>query len=60
MNLRTRIWWFAALLFSLVNLAGAIYAAFAGEQFHTDMHVALLLVGGYMVWRLSPKRVSNY
>lgn len=60
MSRRDRLWWMAAVLFTLINLAGAISAAANDEQFHTRIHVFLLLVGGYYVWRLMPKRTANY
>lgn len=60
MMLNSRVWRVVAVLFSLGNLAGAIFAAAQEEQLHTDVHVALLLVGGYFVWKLSPKRVSTF
>jgi hypothetical protein len=59
MNLRSRIWWMAALIFTLCNLAAALVAAAQEEQIHVDIHVALLLLGGYFVWRLAPRRVAH-
>jgi len=42
----------AGVLFSLVNLAGAVMAAVQGELIHTGIHVALLLLGVYYVRRI--------
>ena len=60
MTLRSRIYWVGAIAFTVINLAGAVWAAAEQAQIHTDVHVALLLLGGYLVWRLSPKRVASY
>lgn len=59
MALRSKVWWVVAVLFSVVNLAGAVYAAWQEEKLHTDIHVGLLLVGAYFVWRLAPRRVAS-
>lgn len=56
---RSRVWWMVALCFSLANLAALIFAAVQKEQMHTDVHMALLLLGGYFVWRLAPGRVAS-
>lgn len=53
-------WWVVAVLFSVVNLAGAVFSAVQEEQLHTDLHVALLLIGAYFVWRLAPRRVGSH
>jgi hypothetical protein len=45
----------AAALFTLLNLAGAGFAAASGEWVHTSVHVGLLLVGAYLVWWLGPR-----
>jgi hypothetical protein len=42
----------AGVLFSLVNLAGAVMAAVQGELIHTGIHVGLLLLGVYYVRRI--------
>ena len=49
---RSTIWLVAAALFSLVNLAGAIMAAAGGEGLHAGAHVALLVLGAYVTWRI--------
>jgi hypothetical protein len=46
----------AAVLFFLVNLGGVVMAAVAGEVLHTGLHVGLLLLGAYGVWRLALRR----
>jgi hypothetical protein len=48
-----------AVLFSLLNLGGAVYAAVLGEVPHAGIHVALLLVGAYFVWWLAPSRYAD-
>ena len=53
MTRRTKIWWVVAVLFTLINLAGAGYAAAVGEGPHAAVHVALLVVAAYWMWRLA-------
>jgi hypothetical protein len=55
MTRRSKVWLVVAVLFTLVNLAGAGIAAADGELLHTCIHVALLLLGAYFVWRLAPR-----
>ena len=55
MTRRSRVWLVLAALFTLVNLAGVPMAAAAGEGPHTAAHVALMLLGAYLVWRLAPR-----
>jgi len=52
----------AGVIFSLVNLAGAVMAAVQGELIHTGIHVALLLLGVYYVRRILIPRwaVTHY
>ncbi len=56
MTWRSKVWLAVAALFSLVNLAGAVYAAWVGEPLHAALHAALLLPGAYAAWRLAPER----
>ena len=55
MTRRTRIWLAAAVLFTIVNVAGGVVAAAGGELRHASLHVVLTLVGAYAVVRLAPK-----
>lgn len=55
MTRRSKVWLVVAVLFSLVNLGGAGYAAARGELLHAGLHVALLLLGTYVVLRLAPR-----
>lgn len=55
MTRRSKIWRVVAALFTVVNLVSAGYAAILGEGLHTATHVALMLVGAFVVWRLSPR-----
>lgn len=41
MKKASRFWRFAAVLFLVVNAAGAIYALVQGEQMHAETHLAL-------------------
>ena len=54
------MWWVAAILFAFVNLAGEVWAAVHFELVHACIHGLLLLVGVYLVWRLSPRRLPSY
>lgn len=54
MTRRSKIWRVVAALFTLLNLVAAGYAAVLGEGLHTSVHVALMMVGAFIVWRLSP------
>jgi hypothetical protein len=58
MTRRARLWLVAAALFTLANLAGAVYAALLGELRHGGLHVVLALLGAYVVSRLTadPRR----
>ena len=49
---RSRIRLGAGVLFSMVNLAGAVMAVLQGELIHTGIHVGLLLLGVYYVRRI--------
>ena len=53
MTLTPRFWRIAAVIFSVINVAGAGYAAAEGEPLHAAVHVALL-IGTYVVWRRAP------
>ena len=50
-----RGWRIAAVVFAVINVAGAVYAAAMGELPHALVHVALL-VGGYFAWQLVPRK----
>lgn len=53
MTRRNKIWLVVAVLFTLLNIGGAGYAAAGEEWIHTCIHAALALVGEYFVWRLT-------
>ena len=48
-----RSWLVAAVIFTLVNAAGAGFAAAEGGGLHAGAHVALMLLGTYLTWRLA-------
>jgi hypothetical protein len=50
----SRFWRVAAIIFAVVNVGGAIYAAAMGEWMHAATHVALL-GGGYLAWQFIPR-----
>jgi hypothetical protein len=60
MTRRSKVWLVVALLFTLVNLVGAVMAALQGELLHGGTHAGLALLGAYLVWRLAPRRVASY
>ena len=56
---RKKTWTIVAVLFTVGNVASAVYAAFLSEQLHTAAHVALAFLGVYWVrWlnRSQPER----
>lgn len=55
MTRRAKLWLVAAALFTLVNLVFAGIAGAGGELLHTTVHVGLLLLGAYLVWRLAAR-----
>lgn len=56
---RSKVWLGAAVLFSLVNLAGAVMAVAGGELLHASVHVGLMLLGAYYAGRiLFPRRAT--
>jgi hypothetical protein len=60
MTLRAMVVWVVAVLFFLVNVFGAVYAAWNDELLHTGIHVVLLIPAAWLVWRYAPRRVASY
>jgi hypothetical protein len=56
---RPRLWFIGASIFAVINLAGGVVAAAGGEWLHATAHFVLLLVSGYVVWRLAPSRAAQ-
>ena len=56
MTRRSTVWLVAAVIFTLVNLGGGVYAAVRGEVLHAGIHAGLLLLGALIAWRLAPRR----
>ena len=56
MTRRSKIWLAVAVLFTLVNLAGGVFAAAGGELLHAALHVALTLLGAYVALRIASRR----
>lgn len=54
MTRRSKLWMALAAVFTLVNVGGVGIAAVRGEWLHTAVHVALMFIGTYAVWRLTP------
>jgi hypothetical protein len=51
---RSLLWRVAAVIFTVVNVGGAVYANAMGEGQHATVHVLLLALGAsaYVIWRL--------
>jgi len=55
MTRRSSLFWrVGAVIFTVVNVAGAVYAYAMGEAQHATVHVLLLALGAsaYVIWRL--------
>lgn len=57
---RTRVWWVVAVVFTLINLAGGVWAFIQGEAIHCGIHAGLTVLGAYIAWKLTPRRVHTY
>lgn len=53
MTRRFDAWMVGAVLFTLVNIGGGIYAAMLDEPMHAAVHAGLTLVGVYLMLRLA-------
>jgi 4-amino-4-deoxy-L-arabinose transferase-like glycosyltransferase len=53
---RNKVWLIVAVLFVVVNVAGLVMAAMAGELLHTCGHAVLAIAGAYAAWQLTPRR----
>ncbi len=56
MTRRSKIWLVVVGLFTALNFAGGVYAAAMAEPLHAGIHVALMLVGAYLLSRIAPGR----
>jgi hypothetical protein len=56
---RSIAWLVGAVLFLVLNVGGAVFAAAQGELLHAGVHVALLVPGAYLVWRLTSRRYAR-
>ena len=52
MTRRTKIWLTVATLFTLVNVAGGVWAARLSEGMHAGLHVVLAVVGAWWMTRI--------
>ena len=59
MRRRSIIWPVLAVIFTLGNVAGAVYAAAMGEIRHASLHVLLSVVGALVSWALIGSRGSG-
>ncbi len=59
MKRRSITWPVLAALFTLGNIAGAVYAAAMGEMRHASLHVMLTIAGAWLTWVLVARRRSE-
>jgi hypothetical protein len=59
MTRRGRIWTVVSVLFVVGNVAGAVFAALQGEALHAGGHVALALLGAYVLARLAGRGAAR-
>lgn len=59
MTRRSKVWLVVAVLFTILNLAGAVIAVAAREPLHAGAHLGLMLLGAFFVWRLAPGRYAR-
>jgi hypothetical protein len=57
---RSRFWVVAAVLFTAINFGGGVIAVAQGEVLHAGIHVVLVFLGEYLMWRLAPARADSY
>ena len=56
MTRRTKLWLYGTLLFNLLNIGGAVFAAAIGEVVHSMVHAGLVLLSGlFLLWRVAPR-----
>ena len=60
MSRRARIWLVVAVIFTLVNLAGAVLASLTGEVAHSLTHIGMLVATAVLVHRFMPRPAANY
>ena len=56
---RSRIWIALAVLFTLGNIAGGVYAGMMGEMRHAGIHVVLAAIGAYVAWLMATRRADG-
>jgi hypothetical protein len=56
MQRRSRTWIAVGVLFTLGNIAGAVYAGMMGEMRHAGLHVVLTVVGAYVTSLIAARR----
>ena len=59
MTRRATIWMAVAALFTVVNLAGGVYAGYLNELPHALIHVVLTFGGAYIMWRIAARAREN-
>lgn len=55
MTRRSKLWLYGSLLFTFVNIGGAVFAAALGEVAHAMVHAVLVPLGLYVAWRVGPR-----
>jgi hypothetical protein len=56
---RSKLWLAVAVLFTVLNFAGGVFAAVQGELLHSGVHAGLLLLGAFAVWQLAPRSYAR-
>jgi low affinity Fe/Cu permease len=56
MTRRSKVWLVVAVLFTVVNVGGGVFAFAQGELLHAGVHAGLLLVGAYFLQRRAQRR----
>ena len=59
MTKRIKLWFYGSLLFALLNVGGAVFAAdVSGDPAHVATHVFLAFLGLYVAWRVRRPRAG--
>jgi hypothetical protein len=59
MTRRTKLWFGGAVLFAVLNAAGAVVALVMDGISHAAGHVLLAFIGGYVAWRIAARPGSE-
>lgn len=59
MSRKSRVGFVIATVFTIVNVGGTAFAAIGGELPHAALHVALTILGAFVMWWLAPGRDTD-